>query len=229
MDSSRELVEIVQGLRTGTAPGTPLRKKKAKPASYLDHKALLRVQRRQRILFRVAVAMIVLGVLAIPLSSLWTTPEVQAEVESTPPAPPLPPAEVAVIHTQSRILESKYPRLKDQPRKEAEVNHDVGRKRLLARLSVEGKPPHFVPTSDLRLPSDGKPLKVYCFLRTPLDEFTEKHWREVGILRDEAEIIDPYLRYVVVGDEDSLRLLSCAAVESATLSLYPNAEPPIQQ
>ena len=134
------------------------------------------------------------------------------------------PEEVARIHAVSRVLESKYPRAATARWEPEQRDESAERERVLKSLEVDGKAPRFFTPIDLKLPADGKPFDCYCLLHAPLDEATEADWALAGMLRRESEIVNPFLRYVTIGNAEALRRVTSGSVYRVAYSLCPPPE-----
>jgi len=93
--------------------------------------------------------------------------------------------------------------------------------KLLDRLRSEGYRPVFMPASQIKAPAEGQPcVTVYCLLREPLDELSERVWRDAGMLDAENEVISPYLRTLSISAASELRHLSAWQVVSVCLNVW---------
>ena len=60
---------------------------------------------------------------------------------------------------------------------------------------------------DLHVPLNGKPLIVCAVLAARLDEVTERHWRDAGLLKNESVVTNPFLRTVTLSNPEGLDYL----------------------
>lgn len=217
-DTRSDLNDLIQQIQTASpVPGGAHKKR----LSYIEHKAQLHTRSKQRWAFGVALALIVVGLAAIPLQSARAKPVAVPQVV-VPVEPPLPKEEVEKIHVTSRIIESKFVRPETCPKvAEVKPDHAAERRKVLKKLEVDGRAPRFYSPSELKLPADGKPIHCYCLLFEPLDEYTSQLWNDAKMLSDENEITSQYLRYVVISNEDALRLVNrpCVHLVADTLEV----------
>ena len=191
-----------------------------------------RLRRRSpppRVLLGAGIVLVVLGILAACYQAVSQAvrggTEAPSEPQSTEAVPAVETKQVERLQVESRVSESKFPRAETARWIEQPIDHAKERARLLKRLEVDGRGPKFIPVVDLVMPADGESLACYCLLRTPLDALTEEDWSKAGMFRKENERASPYLRYVVIDNEQARRYLrDNPYVERVAYNLSPERE-----
>lgn len=212
-----EMEQLMAALKQGSA--VPAARRKALPARELQSR-----RRKQRVLLGVALGVLVLG-FASTAFKIAAPPSEEALAEAAAAAaPPLSPQETESIHAVSRVLESKFPRAEKARWVDQRRDYVLERQRLLKNLEVDGQSLRFFPVTDVKLRDDGQPLACYCLLHMPLDPMTEGNWARAGLLRQETDIVSPFLRYVVLDNAEALQYLEHGCVDRVTYSLSPPPE-----
>jgi hypothetical protein len=86
------------------------------------------------------------------------------------------------------------------------------------RFQIDLNSSAFFPPSRLPRKFEGRPVKYYCIMFASLDPATEETWKQAGMFKEESFVLSPYLRTVVVHNQESLELLFDWHVEALTLT-----------
>ena len=199
-------------------------KTKTRPLALEELRRVRRRRLKRTLVVGASAAILLAGFSTAVFKAAVPVAPAAAETRASVTLPPVGPKEVERIHAASRVMESKFPRPETSSMVALPRNDAQERERVLKSLEVDGRQPRFFPVGELTLPKDGKPLRCYCLLSTPLDLTTEEAWDKAGMLRHENVVISPYLRYVTVDNEEALQRLGNAFVSGVTYSLSPEPQ-----
>jgi hypothetical protein len=185
------------------------------------------VERRSKRLLAAASLVLVTGAVYTAYTAFARVP---VEVSDVAPANELiGTPEGDRLQAESKLRASRIPTQKQAGalRTAHPVNHQKARARLMSQI-VEangGQAPEFFSPARVTLKPGDPPIRLYCLLREPLDDFTQAIWTKAGMLRNEFELISPYLRQVTIDNPDALAALNGHQVESVSYDVYKTVAP----
>jgi len=210
--SNQELMKITQELSEPRK--TPMRK-------HVPYEQMKKQRSTQRRFLAGGVALLAIGVLSAGYMKLTRPPESESGIAEVPPDPRKGTDEEKQIRKTMQLKASRFARPDTVKSKPLPVcNHGAERDRFLKTLAVDGKPPAFIPVSELKF-AEGKSTTLYCLLQTPMPEAIESMWQSAGMFQNEPEIINPYVRLVTVSTPQARAYLNDANVEGVAVGLSP--------
>jgi hypothetical protein len=168
-------------------------------------------------LLALGLALVALGLVYAAYGFFAGPPAAEREDSAYLPLADLTTPEARKAQAQSRVIESKFPRLPVEaaPQEKPAPDYRGQRDEFLRKMRALGSDMKFFPSLDIPEPKPAAPVTLYCLLERPLEDHLEQEWREAGLLRNEAEVISPFLRTVTIDNAETLRMVQTYADQAA--------------